>query len=66
MNPRQLTAAEISGAAEDGNVCPHPDCARPPTSGERSWDDRGPQQAVAVRRFYCPDGHEWHTETDGG
>jgi transposase-like protein len=34
--------------------------------GETEFDDRGPFQLVAVRRYVCPEcGRRWTLETDG-
>ncbi|WP_033338908.1 hypothetical protein [Catenuloplanes japonicus] len=62
--PTVLDAAQLAGAAEDGESCPT--CAAPPTTGTLSFDDRGPYQQISVRTYACPDGHTWRSETDGG
>lgn len=35
-------------------------------AGPTEWDDRGPQQLIAIRRYECGCGQRWTSETDGG
>lgn len=63
---RELTAADLTDAAEDGIVCPRFDCGEPPESGTHRFDDRGPFQLISVYTYRCGGGHEWTRQTDGG
>lgn len=60
--PTVLHAADLAGAAEDGEQCWT--CAAPPAAGTYALEDHGPHQQISVRTYTCPDGHTWRTETD--